>query len=268
MRTVALVVAILLGIVAAIGVRSYLKRQELAYRSELKPVEVAVARQGIKAGEALSEEMVSFSEKPAKSLTNVDIGRLEIERYYGYRVNRNIDRGAPILKTHFVSREAKPASGVLREGWRAVTIGVDATSGVAGLIQSGDRVDIFATTTGKAKGAGSGGASPETWLVLSDVTVLALDDRMAETTPALSERAGYRRGYSGLTLTVTPLEAQLLIFLKDQSRLTFALRPRNELGQKEQLATMDGANVEALARQANERRQKEIKELQKLSPQP
>ena len=264
MRTVALVIAIVLGIVAVIGVAAYVKGQRREVERVIKPVEVAVARQAIKAGEALTEEMVAFASIPASSLSGLNIGRSDIERYYGYKVNRNVDRSAQILKSHFISREVKAASSILREGKRAITIGVDPTTGVAGLIQPGDHVDVLVTTTGKGKGSGPAGAVPETWLVLSDVTVLAVDDRMGEGSFGTGESGGYRRGYSNLTLAVTPLEAQVLTYLKDFARLTFTLRSRSELGEKEAAAAVEASNVQSLAQQANAQRQKEIQQLQKI----
>ena len=254
MRTVGLVVAILLGIAAAIGVRGYLKSQEREFQQQHRMVEVAVANRSILAGETLTEDMVSYNEKPADSLSSEDIPRPFIGGYLDQKVTGNIDRSSQILVRHFVAPRASPASGVLVEGRRAITIAVDSTSGVAGLIRPRDRIDIYATT--------SGGSEPETWSVLSDVTVLAVDDRMSETTAGIADYRGYRRGYATLTLAVTPLEAQLLVYLKEHGRLTFGLRPRIELGQKGTVPTISSANVRELATQANRYRQKELQQLE------
>lgn len=258
MRTVGLVVAILLGIAATIGVGTYMKSRERQFQDQHKFVEVAVAARSIVAGETLTEDMVAFREKQADFQTGEDILSLSIGPYIGRKTTGNIDRGSQILVRHFVAPRSRMASTMLVEGKRALTIAVDSTSGVAGLIRPGDHVDIHATS---ARGRG-GGAEPETWLVLSDVTVLAVDDRMSEVPLGLTDYRGYRRGYSSLTFAVTPLEAQLLTYLKDHARLTFSLRPKSELGQKASMPTVNSSNVQQLAGQANVERQKELQELE------
>jgi len=259
MRTVALIVAVALGIAAALGVHSYIRGRQAEFQQRTRPVAVAVASRAIAEGEELTPEMVSFKEMPADSLTADMIGRGEIDRYFGRTVQRAVGEGLHLRVSHFISREPRAASSHLGRGRRAVAISVDATSGVAGLVRPGDHVDILATTSG---GRGQGGASPATWSVLSDVSVLAVDDRMGEVGYAPSRYGDYRRGYSTLTLAVTPVEAALLTYLKDHAKLTFLLRPREELGQTEAVPAVNAANVQQLAQQANRLRQREIQELE------
>ena len=259
MRTVALIVALALGIAAAVGVAMFLKSQERDFQDTHRMVSVAVARRSLKAGDVLTAEAVGFEQTPVNSMSQQDISMGGIKAFYGEKVNRNIDKGSRIQESHFLSREARPASNVLPEGWRAIAVSVDATSGVAGLIRPGDHVDIHATTTGRGT---AGRADAETWLVLSDVTVLAVDDRMSDVSYGVMDSRGYGRGYSSLVLAVTPPEAQLLTYLKDHARLTFALRPRGELGQKAPAARISGDNVRQLAEQANAERQRVTGELE------
>ncbi len=263
MRTVALIVAIALGIAAAIGVRSYLKSQQSRIEQEYKPVRVAAARGLVEAGKELTREMVTMQEVPARMLSRDMIAENELDRYLGREVTRDIGAGTQIRVGHFLSREPRRvAAQRLAEGQRAIAIAVDATSGIAGLVRPGDHLDILATTVRARRKGGGLSSEPETWKVLSDVTVLAVDDRMGEAAPGLADYRGYRRGYSSFTLAVTPLEAQLLAYLKDNSKLTFALRPRSELGEKQSVPAIDGSNVRQLAAEANRRRQEEIQELE------
>ncbi len=255
MRTVALIAAVALGIAAAVGVASYVKNLDSKYRQEHQLVKVAVARRSLKAGGTLEPGTVTFTETPLSALTPQNIGEDAIERYYGQKVNRNIDKGTRILAGDFLSREVRPASRALTQGWRAIALGVDATTGVSGLIRPGDHVDIHATTTTTTAGR-TGRGVPETWSVLSDVTVLAVDDRMSETL------YGLHRGYSNLVLAVTPQEAQLLTYLKDYAKLTFTLRPRDELGQRKPVEKVDSGNVRQLAEEANAERQRRTSELE------
>ena len=262
MRTVALIVAVLLAIAAGVGVHSYVKRQEMKQREESKEVDIAVAGRHISSGDLLTFDMLEFKPQQARYITNEDITKPMISSYVNRRVERDIAKGTPLKVSHFVSREKPPASKSLSEGKRAITIAVDVTSGVAGLVRPGDNVDIYATTS-----ATKGSGTARTWLVLSQVLVLAVDDRMSETGLAVDSR-GLRRGYSNLTVAVASLEAEVLIYLQEQSKLTFALRPRAELGQKEPAPVVDQGNVEKLAQEANAKRQKEIQELNVMTPKP
>ncbi len=104
MRTIALIVAVALGIVAALGVRSYLKKQERQYEQQYREVDVAAAGRSIDAGEELTRDMIAFQQKPQKSLSSLDIVRLDVDRYLGRKVNRNIDRGSQIMVSDFTRR--------------------------------------------------------------------------------------------------------------------------------------------------------------------
>ncbi len=256
MRTAALIVAIILGIAAAIGIRSYLKSQEQEFQRQHKPVRVVVTRQSIEAGEKLEKGMVGYKKQPADTLIGTEITKSELPRYIQREVKRQVGRGVLLRVNHFMSREPRVAANRLKVGKRAVTVSVDNTSGVAGLIRPGDHVNIHATTVGK-------GQKPSTWTVLNDVSVLATDDR-------LSEMSGGRygrnvRGYSTLTLAVSPTEAQLLIYLKQNSQLSFTLRPRTEVGQEEQVPAISSSNVQRISEQANKDRQEKLQELENPS---
>ena len=252
MRTIALIVAIALGIAAAVGVRAYLQTAQQEFESEQQFVDVAVTRQDIYAGEELAAGMVALRSIPAGSLTPDMITRSDIQRYIGREVTVDIGRDIHLRAEYFVSRQPQAASARLPARHRAVTVSVDSTSGVAGLVRPGNRVDIYCTGVGETGGRGA----QETWRVLGDVTVLAVDSRMSDMDEL---RTGYgvdRRGYSNLTLAVTPQEAQLLIYLMNNARLTFALRPEGEVGEAEEadVPAVDGTNVRRLAEEANRQR--------------
>ncbi len=254
MRIVALIVAIALGIAAAIGVRSYLQTVEQEFEREQQMVEVAVPQRDLVAGEELTPGRVTTRQIPIRSLTPDQITRQEVQRYFGQELLTEVGSGIPLRVDHFVERQPQTASSRLPEQHRAMTIAVDSTRGVAGLIRPGNRVDIFCTGMGEAGGRGA----QETWLVLSNVTVLATDSRMSDM--QRTEYDQYRRGYSNLTLAVTPQEAQLLIYLAANARLTFALRPEGEIGERPALPSVSGRNVRELSEEANRQRRQLLEE--------
>lgn len=256
MKNVALVVAIVLGIVAAIGVRSYLKRQETKVEERLKQVRVPVAGRSIRKGDAFTVDMVRFTEMPAESLTSDSITEADLRGYFGRQVWRNVDRGTILQRSFFIERMQEPASGVLAEGERAVTIPVDITTGVGGLLRPGDRIDLLATMT-EAKGQAVGSVdTTKTWRVLSDVTILAVDNRLS---PEVGGPQGAKASYATITLAVTPDEAEILVWLRGRAQLTCLMRPRFETGEPGAPTVVDIKNVESLAAKANSLRQDRLK---------
>lgn len=253
MRTVALIIAIILGIAAAVGIRTYLKGREREFEQEHKLVGVLETRTSLEAGDALEAGMVRTRQVSAATLSGAEIPANEMDAYIGKEIKRNVGRGVQLRVSHFISREPRLASRRLAEGKRAITIAVDNTSGVAGLIKPGDHVNVHSTSV-------STGQNPQTWTVLSDVSVLAVDDRLSDVSVGPYSR--HKRGYSSLTLAVSPLEAQVLTFLKDNAELTFTLRPRTEVGERQAVPTVDASNVQTLANDANQERQQELQQLE------
>jgi pilus assembly protein CpaB len=111
-------------------------------------------------------------------------------------------------------------AAVLRGDTRAVTVAVDATSGTAGLIWPGDRVDLILTQTIPDQSLPIGRRIvAET--VVSDVRVIAIDQRMVEGA-ANSQPTPEART---VTLEVGTAEAQGVQVAVRLGRLSLSVRP-------------------------------------------
>src|SRR5690606_18694221 len=102
-----------------------------------------------------------------------------LEDFIGTVVRHGIAAGEPITDTRMVKPgQAGFLAAVLNPGKRAVSIPVDMTTGIAGFVFPGDRVDVILThslvkeSEVAADGSGSRRAS-ET--ILTDVRVVAMD---------------------------------------------------------------------------------------------
>jgi pilus assembly protein CpaB len=168
-------------------------------------------------------------------LTAQDITRGNFGDYIDRTLRRPVDQGRPILAGHFIDREERGGARILPADRTAVTIGVDSTNGVAGLVRPGDHIDLYATTVREG--------APETLLVLPDVTVMAVDNRISEPPAGLPGYSRGGRGYSSLTLMVSPEAAQLLIYLKTNAVLTCTLRSVQDLGKQLALPPVSEKNV-------------------------
>ncbi len=108
-------------------------------------------------------------------------------------------------------------AAALRPGMRAVTIGVDATSGSAGLVWPGDRVDLILTLTDPARTPGRR-VSAET--ILKDARVIAIDQQMIQ-----GGSAGGADGQARtMTLEVAPDAVQRVSVAMRLGRLSISVR--------------------------------------------
>ncbi len=227
MRTkLALLAAVILGFLAAIGVRSYVEQKESEIRGKGRRVAIASARVDIMRGTPLRKDMINSVEIDHEGVCRMHIPMSEIDRFMGTPLSGKVQAGEPLMRLDFVDTGAGESAGFrIRAGWRAVTIGVNQISGVGGLIAPNSRVDILGTFR-EGGGGPNVAASVVTRVVARNVEVIAVDNRTELTLPV---RAGGRapqadRGYSSITLLVTPLEASLLTFAQGAGNLSCVLR--------------------------------------------
>ncbi|NQT86057.1 hypothetical protein HQ560_04790, partial [bacterium] len=143
MRTrLALLAAVILGIVATIGVRAYLRQKDEQYIKDSVRVEILVARESLRPGDVLRESAVKGLMADQKVVSSMHILYDQRSGYLGQRLNRQVRTDKPIMKDAFVAInvEGIEKRGIL-SGWRAITVGADQISGVAGLIRPRSRVD-------------------------------------------------------------------------------------------------------------------------------
>jgi pilus assembly protein CpaB len=110
------------------------------------------------------------------------------------------------------------------KGHRAVTVKLDAVSGVAGFLKPGNHVDVlasFSTPTGVV-----------TRTVLQDVEVLALGSELpaASGKPANGSEKIQAREQPNATLAVLPAEAERLVLADSKGQLRLALRAIDDIG--------------------------------------
>ena len=227
----ALVIAVILGLVATYGIRQYLSSKESAYKKEFRSQSVVAAGRPITAGTVIKPNMLAAK---GVAVTESAITADHILQDYANTVidktiNRTVERGDLILYSYFrkpiVSLENK-----LNRGHRAVTLQVNSVTGVAGNIVPGSYVDIlgtFISQAGGGKTAVSGGRSGETHtvLLLSNVKVLAVDRSTQEVRYVASEGGMRGRSYSTVTLAAKPEEASILVHAQQTGTLTLTLRP-------------------------------------------
>lgn len=208
-----------------------------------------VAAHALPAGTLARDEDFTAKKVPATELSPAVIPDTPDARagLRGALIRRYLEPGAPITQADVLrARDRGFLASVLGEGMRAVSIGVDPVTGVAGLIWPGDHVDVLLTQEMNQEPAGKRVLS-ET--VLANVRVIAIDQEIVQGAPSGTSAAG--KIAHTVTLEVTPEQAEKVTVAEQLGHLALAIRsaedgPHPALVAKE---TTFGADVSpALAR--------------------
>lgn len=137
--------------------------------------------------------------------------------FAGWVVRLPLGKGEPVTADKIVAPGDRGFfAAVLRTGMRAVSIGVDATSGIAGFVFPGDQVDILLTHTLPAEDQQQA-AHKATETILRNVRVLAIDQKVSskQTEPVLVHN---------VTVEVTPKQSEIIAVANAMGKLSLSLR--------------------------------------------
>lgn len=213
---------ILFSLVAAIcaGVMLYLYLGKLEQQKQVEIVyeTVVVAAQDIPAYTSIAPEMLTT--KQVAQGSSHPLAARTITDAVGFVTEGAILAGEEVIPAK-LKQPGQVESGlsyVVPKGMRAMTIAVDEISGIAGFLQRGDYVDIYAylttsylTPEQQAIAATTEQTSAEqatTVLAAQNVSIVAVGTSLAKD-PAAGEGGGV--GYSSVTVLVTPDQAMRLI---------------------------------------------------------
>jgi len=195
------------------------------HHSVVAPQKVAilVAAHPLQAGALLKPADLSSALVPPQAVPGGASRDTEGERsgLTGAMIRHPLVAGQPILDLD-VMRPGDHGflAAVLSPGMRAVTVGVDAISGSAGLIWPGDRVDLVLTQEIADKSLPLGERlAAET--VLTDVRVIAIDQQLVEGQNPNGLTSDLNRTVS---LEVTPREAEDVAVATRLGRLSLVVR--------------------------------------------
>jgi len=229
----AILVAIVLGVIAAVAVHMHVKAKEREQKEQFAMTTIIAANRTIRKGDEIrlsfgAEGMLRYREYPERAIVTGMITPTDIKRYKGFIARERIEEGAPILREKLEQdiESAESQASYIEPGMRAVTLSVDIVSGVAGLLRPGDHVDVVATFDLRGRpgaGAASNDAGSKTLFLLQNARIIALDTRTEQSAPARDSRA---RNYRTVTLAVSPNDAMRLANAEQQGSIKLLLRNR------------------------------------------
>jgi pilus assembly protein CpaB len=190
-----------------------------------QPAQVATITMAhaVRAGNLLkSEDLASKELPPSQTPAGALSDSVETRRdLVGGMVRHSLSIG-DVLRADDVMRPGDHGflAAVLQSGMRAVTVGVDAISGTAGLIWPGDRVDVVLTQSMDDASLPPGRrVAAET--VLQNVRVIAIDRLLVEGAEA---GAPEPQGARTVTLEVTAEQAERVQVAERIGRLSLTVR--------------------------------------------
>jgi pilus assembly protein CpaB len=194
---------------------------------------VLVAKANLGAGTFLKPGDTVWQVWPEGGLSPAYVvkGKRKIEEFVGSVVRSSIVAGQPITDGSVVKvGERGFLAAVLSPGLRAVSFPITASSGIAGLVFPGDRVDLILSH--KFKTASSGKSKNKLRIasetLLTNVRIIAIDQR--------TDDQKEKKKKSGVpkiaTLEVTPKQAEMVSVALNLGKLSLSLRSlaKNETG--------------------------------------
>ena len=222
---VLLILFLTIGLAGFGGVAWYSTRDSQAGAASAEPVKVTalVMARGLPAGSLLKPEDLAAKELVQASLpAGGNLDTPEVRRSLnGAMLRRSAGPGDLVLSGD-VTRPGDHGflAAVLQPGMRAVTVGVDAISGTAGLIWPGDHIDLIMTQS--QDGANVPVArrvSAET--VLENARVIAIDQRLVQGASPNEKEGQTART---VTLEVTEEQASRVAVATRIGRLSLSVR--------------------------------------------
>ncbi len=220
------VIALVLGFLAAVIAKRYIEQATAGGRDAVvqsEAVSVVVAKQDIPMAARLTAgdvrvEAVPRSIVPEGALTDPQAA-------VGRGAATTIARGEVILEARLTAEGVGGGlPGMIKEGYRAITVKVNEVVGVAGFIVPGTFVDVLTTIRRR----GEGDSEPETRMILQNVRVLAAGPYLER------DRENKPVTVNAVTLEVTPEAAEMISHAQNEGEIRLALRNRMD---QEEVAT-------------------------------
>jgi pilus assembly protein CpaB len=220
-RNVTLLLAAVLALGTGLLLFNYLSGvNSAANKVEAKRV-VLIAARAIPAQTAITPDMLDRAVRPVASVEPDSVDPAQIETIVGSVALVSIPAGGTLTQSRIARPSAVSLTAKVKPGLRAVTIPIDHVKGVAGLIETGDRVDVIAIQSPR------GELAPSAHTILRGINVLAMGVTFQATPPGASP-APDAGNQTTATLEVTPQQADLLALADVNSVLRLALRSPNE----------------------------------------
>ena len=229
------IILIAFALIAALGTAYFVKNWTASQRpvvieqvqaaAMVPAAEILVASRTLAAGSLLRPDDLEWLPWPEDGVSPAYVVRGPADasvpdpmaRFEGAVVRHGITAGEPVTENRVVRPGDRGfMAAILSPGMRAVSVPISATTGIAGFVFPGDRVDVILIHAIERGDAASDRTLRASETVLTNVRVLAVDQRVTDQgNPVVAKTA---------TLEVTPKQAETITMLTEMGRLTLSLR--------------------------------------------
>jgi pilus assembly protein CpaB len=217
--------------ITAFLVQGWMERQraQVTVRAPVQAegTNVLVAKNNLGAGSFVQEGDIRWQPWPEGNLSPSYVvkGKRKETDFVGSVVRKGIVAGQPITDAGVVKvGERGFLAAVLKPGLRAITVPVNATSAIAGLVFPGDRVDLILTHKYQSAGGENGRKlrqASET--LLTNVRILAIDQSTDDQKGSNGKKTTQRVPKT-TTLEVTPKQVEIIHVALTLGQLSLSLR--------------------------------------------
>lgn len=206
-------VALAIGLLAALGARSYLFNQlaEIEARGKGRMVDLVVAKVDLAKGQRLSSDNLAVRPIPADYAHSLALTPEQFERVEGRALAYDAKGGEAVLWSMVEGSKVPTFSARVASGHRAITVPVDEINSISGLLEPGDRIDLLVSIERQGR--------KSTFMLLQGIEVMATGQRSVD-----DPKSGERRLYSTVTLDADPQQARNITVAREAGRLTALLR--------------------------------------------
>jgi len=221
-----LAVALAAAIFTAFFARNWLEAQRTAILASVPKAAAApsslvlVAGKNLPAGSFIKAEHMKWQPWPESGvIENYAVrGKRNEKDFVGAVVRTRLNPGEPLTDARVVHPGDRGfLAAVLEPGKRAVSVPVNATSGIAGFVFPGDKVDVILTVRFRAEDdEGKGQTRYFSETLLNDIRVLAIDQ-------AVENAKGEAAVAKTATLEVEPKQAEKIAIALEMGSLSLSL---------------------------------------------
>lgn len=220
-----LTAAVTLSLATAMIVRAWVNEARLSGNAgtadipKAAVVKILVATHGLPAGQFLQPNDLEWQSWPQDAINASYIlsGSRTVDDLVGSVVRAGIAGGEPITDARLIKKGDRGfLSAIMAPGTRAVTVQLQQTTGLGGLVLPGDHVDVVLTAN-VPSGVQNEPEHKASETVLEDIRVIAIDQKMSD----MSNETVMARS---ATLEVTPKQAEILSLVAEMGKLNLTLR--------------------------------------------
>ncbi|HVC53827.1 MAG TPA: Flp pilus assembly protein CpaB [Stellaceae bacterium] len=249
-RSVLLIlVAVVLAGGTAMLARAWLAAQRTQVAAEAAPValpppvkSVLVAHHAISRGQILKSSDFAWQPWPDSAINKnyILLGTRTPQSFSGWVARHPMTPGEPVTTDKMVMPGSRGfLAAVLRPGMRAVSVPVNATTGISGFVFPGDQVDILITYPVPTIMAPPPGTQPiqhkAAQTILRNIRVIGIDQR-------LEQKAGEAVIAHTATLEVTPKQSEVIALASEMGKLSLSLRSLAKISAKPGEAAADSSD--------------------------